>query len=222
MAAKALKQWALTEEETITSFESWKSNLLYILGLEEKFQPLLEQNLTWKKASKGCRNRGFTGKGAATKAANLELMLGQIANFAPVISRKTIVKHSTSLKSVWEAIRVYYGILSNGARIMDFVDIKATPDKRPETLYQEIVSFIDDNLLTEGNGITHHGEECEDEEVSPTFESILVLLWLQMLHPELPKVVRERFATELRTQTLASLRIEISQSIPTLLWNVRK
>ena len=220
MAAKALKPWALTEYESITSFESWKSNIEFILGLEEKFQPFLQPNVTWRRYTKNCKNRGFTGQNAATKASNLELMLGQIANFAPVISRGTIVKNSTSLTSIWEAIRLYYGILSNGGRFLDFVNIQASPEKQPEALYQEMYSFIEDNLMKNGTGIKHHDEVQDDEEVSPTLENLIVLLWLHKLSPELPRVVKERFGTELRSRTLASLRTEISQCIPSLLASI--
>ena len=72
-------------------------------------------------------------------------------------------------------------------------------------------------MMQEGNNLYHHDEEYGDEEMSPTLENLLVLLWLQMLHPELPNIVKERFGTELRNQTLASLRTEISQCIPSLL-----
>ena len=39
---------------------------------------------------------------AALKNARLDLLLGQIANFCPVISRNSIVKHSTSLSDIWD------------------------------------------------------------------------------------------------------------------------
>ena len=31
---RAPKQWALTKQETITSFEAWRQNLQYILSLD--------------------------------------------------------------------------------------------------------------------------------------------------------------------------------------------
>ena len=41
---------------------------------------------------------------ATQKVIHLELMLGQIANFCPVISRNTIIKSSTSIQSIWQSI----------------------------------------------------------------------------------------------------------------------
>lgn len=84
-------------------------------------------------------------------------MLGRIANFCPVIARNTIVKNSTSLEAIWQAIRSHDGFQSTGAHFLDFNNIQLEPDERPENRYQRLLTFIDDNLL-EGNGnIQHHG-----------------------------------------------------------------
>ena len=216
--AKALKQWALTEEETITTFEAWKNNILYILSLEEKFSPFLKAGAKWAKKTKTTQHRGFTGDDAAVKAANLELFLGQIANFAPIISRSSIVRNATSLSGIWDTIRLYYGIQSNGARFIDLASIKSSPEKRHEALYQELTAFVEDNLLATSCGLTHHGDKItEDEEMTPTLENMIVLTWLQLINPELPLLVKERFGTELRQRTLASIKNEISQSLPSML-----
>ena len=75
-----------------------------------------------------------------------------------------------------------------------------------------------DNLLTIGGGIFHHGKlPTEDEELSPTLENFIVLQWLKLLHSDLPKLVKQKYAPELRTKTLASLRPEISMALPSLL-----
>ena len=58
-------------------------------------------------------------------------MLGQIANFCPVIARNTIVKGSTSLKSIWQAIRLHFGFQSTGAHFLDFSSIKLEADEKP-------------------------------------------------------------------------------------------
>ena len=223
MAAKALKQWSLSENETANTFEAWKNNLVFILSLEDKFTPFLQPDASWGKKTKTNLSRGFTGKSAANRAATLDLMLGQIANFVPVISRNTIIKNSTSLKTIWDAIRLYYGEQSNGPRFLDFVTIQSSPSKRHEALYQEMCSFIEESLLTKDCGLTHHEEEVyDDEDMSPTLENLVVLLWLRLIHPDLPRLVKEQFGTELRRQTLASLRCEISQCLPSLLAKVNE
>ena len=102
---RAPKQWSLTENETITTFEAWRQNLQYSLFLDANFAPFLGDNLTWLKKS-SAPYRGLEPDGedfpttrrrtAFQKNLHLELMLGQTTNFCPVISRSSIVKNSTS------------------------------------------------------------------------------------------------------------------------------
>lgn len=71
-------------------------------------------------------------------------------------------------------------------------------------------------------GITHHDEDTEDdEELSLTLENLLILTWLRLIHPELPKLIKQRYGTELRARTLASIKPEISQALESLLEEIR-
>ena len=227
-APRAPKQWCLTKHETVNSFENWRQNLVYTLTLDSNFAPFLGDDCSWAKKSKSDPLRGFSDdpqsipvesrKSAHQKASMLELMLGQIANFCPVISRSSIVKNSTSLNDIWGKIRLHYGFQSTGAHFLDFSDIKLEADERPEDLYQRLVAFVEDNLLTTASCITHHGDRVtEDEELTPTLENFIVLHWLQLIHSELPRLVKQRYGTELRSRTLASLKPEISQALDSLL-----
>ena len=79
-------------------------------------------------------------------------------------------------------------------------------------------TFLEDNLLVEGCEIKHEGvTPTEDEELSPTLLCILVVNWLHTIHPSLPNAVKQRFTIQLRTDTIYSIREEISDSIPTIL-----
>ena len=222
---KAPKQWVLTKNETITSFQNWKQNIEFQLGADPDFARFLVPNVTWTKKSPLNPTRGFVndpaGPEAVTavrKAAQLELMLGQIANFCPVISRNTIVKDSTSMNSIWQAIRLHYGFQSTGAQFLDLCTIKLESMERPEDLYQRLKAFFEDNLLQTSGSIRHMNElPRQDEEMSPTLENTLVALWLKLIDDELPKLVKQRYATELRSHTLATIKPEISLALDSLL-----
>ena len=123
-AIRAPKQWSLTKQETITSFEAWRQNLRYTLSLDPNFAGILVDDVTWLKKTNAQPLRGFQYDGedvaevnrrtAAQKCTHLELMLSKIAIYCPVISRNTIVKSSTSIKSIWQSIRSHYGFQSTG------------------------------------------------------------------------------------------------------------
>ena len=56
-----------------------------------------------------------------------------------------------------------------------------------------------------------------EDEMSPTLENFVVLTWLRLIHHDLPKLVKQRYGTELRSRTLASIKPEISQALDSLL-----
>ena len=126
----------LTKSETISSFEVWRQNLYYTFSLDPNFAPFLAPECSWLKFCKTAPKRDLTDdpstdnagadiptgqrRTAAQKAAHLELMLGQIANFCPIIARNTIVKNYVSIDSIWQAIRLHFGFQTTGSHFLDF------------------------------------------------------------------------------------------------------
>ena len=109
---RAPKQWCLTKQKTVNTFENWRQNLLYVLSLDTNFTEFISEDAMWQKKAETHPHRGLTNgndaddvpagirRTAQQKAYMLELMLGQIANYCPIISRNTIVKNSTSLTAM--------------------------------------------------------------------------------------------------------------------------
>ena len=110
-----------------------------------------------------------------------------------------------------------YGFQTTGSRFLDLATIQLRSGEMYKDLYQRLMSFFDDNLLTAGSMI-HHGEAIfQDEEMSPSLENLIVFLWLQRIHDGLPALVKQRYGAELRNKTLASIKPEISQALESLL-----
>ena len=214
---RAPRQRCLTKTETVNTFENWRQNLVYTLSLDPNFAQFIASDAKWEKRCAAHPNRGFTddidlasGRTAIQQTYMLDLMLGQIANFCLVISRNTIAKNATSLSGIWQTIRLHYGFQSTGTHFLDFADIHLQADERPEDLYQRLVAFVEDNMLQSGSVILHHGDVIDvDEEMSPSLENMVVLTWLRLINPALPKLIKQRYGTELRSRTLASIKPEI-------------
>ena len=56
-----------------------------------------------------------------------------------------------------------------------------------------------------------------NEELSPSLENLILLTWLRLIKPALPKLVKQRYGTELITRTLSSIKPDISQALDSLL-----
>jgi len=116
---------------------------------------------------------------------------------------------------------MHFGFQATGAHFLDFADIHLEHGERSEDLYQRLKAFVEDNLLRK-NDIRHHGEQLtEDEELTPTLENFVVLTWLPLIHSDLPKLVKQGYETKLRLLKLASMKPEISQTLRSLLDEIR-
>jgi hypothetical protein len=110
----------------------------------------------------------------------------------------------------------------SGARFLDLSEIRLEVGERPEDLFQRLTAFFEDNLLTADGDITHHGTVPEtSEDMTPTLENTVVLLWLQLINPALPQLVKQKYGTILRCKSLASLKPEISQGLTSMLDELR-
>ena len=204
----------------------------YTHSCDDKFDRFLVDRVEWEKKTRVNPTRGFGNDpktvpavsclSAEQKVVDLELMLGQIANFCPIIARNSIIKNSMSLKQIGQTIRLHFGFQSTGGHFLDLAEIKLEADEKPEDLYQCIIAFIDDNLMRTCNDIKHHDETItEDEYIHPTLENVIVLFWLQLSHKDLPRLVKQRYGTELRSCSLASIKRKVSQALNSLLKELR-
>ena len=223
----------LGEEESISSVERWRQNVLYHLRLNEEFRPYLKDNVVFGKKSKSQPTRSFTDEvkvekvdgndvttvvsSAEDKCFVVDLMLDQVSNFCPLIPRRDITHDSATLLEVWEKIRLYHNLERSGALLNECFNIKRKPSESHQALFARLKQSFDDNLLV-ANGLSHSdGKLNEDEEMSPTLLNSIILIWLNLLHPRLREVVTQRFSTDLRNRTFASLFPEISRSVGSLL-----
>ena len=125
---------------------------------------------------------------------------------------------STSLLQIWQTIRLHYGFQSTGSHLLDLASIQLEPDEKPEDLNQRVLTFIDDNLLRRDGDIMHHGEKItEQEDIQPSLENMVVLIWLQLLHKHLHRLVKQKYGPDLHSCTLASIKPQISQALESLL-----
>ena len=223
------KQRALTSVESQSTYDSWADAMRFHISVDPKSARLLSDMKTWSNAL----NRGFTDDdvsvaadikmSAIAKTALLNLVLGSIASYAPVISPKFIKNVATSLDDIWDRLRSFYGFRKSGARITEFSDFKLEPMESREALWERMYSFLEDNLLTKDGSVKHNSvQPVVDEEFSPTLLCVLVVNWLNTIHPSLPHTVRQKFPTQLRSDTIYSIRNEISDAIPSMLEEIEE
>lgn len=218
----------LTQNETQSSFDSWRDGIVWQISLDKMSARFLDANDlgSWDNSV----NRGFKNDTAAiaedirmtapAKEILLKNVLGCVCANAPIISSNFIKNVATSLDAIWDRLRSYYGFRKTGGRITEFFEFKTEPGESREALWERMYTFLEDNLLSSSGSVMHEGkapEEMGDEEFSPTLLCVLVVNWLHTINPSLPAMVRQKFPTQLRSNTIYSIRDEISDAIPALL-----
>ena len=222
----APKLYPLNPKANFSQFEAWRQNILYHLEEDSKFESYISPGNTWKKVTAGNRFRGFTDDAVGAenrqskekKNSAVERMLNIIANYCTHITRTILVKQTTSLDDVWNKIRTHHHIEATGANFLNLSTIKMEADDSYEDVYQRLYAFFDDSLMTKNGHITHHGEPVDDDELmTPTLENTITWLWLSLINPGLPQLVQQKYGAELRNKSLASLKSEVSQALPSLI-----
>ena len=232
----------LGEDETLNSIERWRQSVLYLLQLNEDFRPYLRESCVFGKKTKAKPYRSLTDSFKVVKKENgeivkeedgsdrvvvsvsredkcylVDMILEQIANFCANIPRYDITHDSFSLNEVWNKIRLYYNLEKSGALLNEVWNITRKEDESPQALFGRLKQAYDDNLIAANTLLHVDGVLEDDEEMSPTLHSNIVLHWLNILHPKLRAAVTQRFSTQLRSFTYAAMFPEISRSVSVIL-----
>ena len=223
--SRGAKPWKLEEDESFSSFCSWKTNLLYNLKKEDEFKQFLKEDtpVQWEVLTSSNPKRGFTGTGADDKVTSLNSMLGYIASYAPPFLATDIEKNARNVEEIWHYIREYYRFGQSEAQFMKLLSIKKEENERPQRLYQRILAHLQDNLLQKNSKLKHNGATpTKNEDMSPTVERFAVLRWMELIHPKIPTLVQRTFAYDLQRSTLKDLQPQIADALESFLEEIRE
>ena len=135
--------------------------------------PFHKDSATWLKKTRSNHTRGLVDdpddtpaeirRTAVQKVIHLEFCLGQIANFAPVVSHNTIIRNSTSVTSVWHILYHNYGFQEPRSNCLN---------PNGESLLSDEEPTYDDILLRQH--IQLHAEDNIEEEECKVIENTTV------------------------------------------------
>ena len=115
-------------------------HIQYTLFFDHNFANFLNEQATLHTSSH-LSTRGLTDDGenistirrrtAEQKCAHLNLLLYQIANFCPAISRKTIVKNLTAFPVIWQAILVTFWVSADRRTLLELCKHQTRATRTP-------------------------------------------------------------------------------------------
>ena len=119
---------------------------------------------------------GQSSHRSANKVNILELMLLQIASCCSVLSRNTIVRNSTSVKSVWQHFQLRYSFQATYGHLVDVEASVLIPTRNPKitiNIWSVLWETISSQLT-----ITCPKQPNKDEILPVSMEHFIVLTWL--------------------------------------------
>ena len=128
---------------------------------------------------------------SVTKRATLNSLLTTIAAFCPEGLFKTVLTDSTSINWIRNRLVKVCNIESNGRHLPKVLNIKYNRgEESPAAFFERIKSNFLDSLVPAGTFF--HGVPLQSQEtISPTFESMIVIMCLKAIHPELPDFIMQ-------------------------------
>ena len=236
--SKSVKLFNLQERKnatgTVTEVDiyQWKNTLIDNLKRETDYAEHCLPTSRW--GLEKTPNRGFEdeieGDGTARlKADQVDSMLTKIASYAPKSIVREIIRRTTKLEDIWSVAKDWAGIKSTGTKHLEYFKVKKSYQKwdkeeSPQEYFYRLRDAMEDTLIRREDNIREHGKlVIEQEEMTPTINSIVVLDWLEAIGgPQLIEHIHRIYATDLENVTLASLQNKIWKNLPALLHEIEE
>jgi hypothetical protein len=155
-----------------------------------------------------------------SRNAQLSKFITLITVLCPYTLTNNLDQLSTSFTWIISYLEQHYHIQKAGAHFLSISEIRFTPGDSYDNFYMELHGAVEDSLRKRGELLLFRNSEPleEDEEMSPTLENMVVLIWLERIDPRLPKKISDTFAHQMVGNTsLRDLQPVISARLPSLL-----
>lgn len=121
----------------------------------------------------------------------LSSLLTTIAAFCPEGTFKPVLSESSSIAWIKDRIAKVCKIQTTGRHLPKILNIKWDSEKdTPDAFFLKIKSSFQDSLMPAGT--RYHGSPLSaPETLGPLTESIIVIKWLEAIHPSLPNYIME-------------------------------
>ena len=159
------------------------------------------------------------------KRNSLNSLLTTIAAYCPDGLFKTILTEATSISWIKARLSQVCNINTTGRHLPKLLEIKFNRDEEsPAAFFERIKSSFQDSLMPIRT--VYHGRELTTPETfGPTFESMIIILCLKAIHPDLPNFIMDNKGMLFSRQTpnFCDIKNELCDTMDTILakWNLR-
>ena len=150
----------------------------------------------------------------------LSNFINKVANVCNIIHYKSIILKSTSLQWIYNKLREHYNIQEKEPHLFDLFDLQYQPEISVLDFYEQFRKLVIVNLKKKGDIIKWQNNKImeADEELSPTFEDIILVFALILIDSRLLGLIKSNYEDLIgRNENLMDQKRDILDKIPTFL-----
>ena len=229
MSAGKIFQPSKLPEQGVTShrFKVWRTELEIFLAQDSQFAAFMADGpyATW--VAHAVNPDRISKPEGADEKADLPLRRTELCTFLDRVSMAcharyydSIMQHSTSLQWIYFHLQKDLKIQEKDVNFLNIFDLKYEYGTSTIEFYNQYRDFVIANLRKKGDIIMWQGSRVLefDEELSPTFEDLILANVLGIIDKNLPSLVRENYHKLMgKTKSLMDYKADILQHLSILL-----
>ena len=216
-----------------TQFKIWIEELEVYLSQEEKFRVFLQGGDydQWQaQESNPDRILGLKGedltrpaRSTETDTAKLKERVRDLRTVLSIVGKcvsqghyEVVVRHSTSMQSIFDNLRCDYDIQQKGIHFLNILDARYDGTKStPIAFYNQYRTLISNNLSRSNDIIKYKGETLQtDEKMTPMVEDLVLLNVIRDIDHRLPAHIRTHYTHKMsETDRLMDFKSDIIQEL---------
>ena len=225
-----------------TQFKIWIEELEVYLSQEEKFRIFLDggdydqwqsqesnpdrlEELKGEDLTRPARTAGSDAAKLKERVRDLRTVLSIVGKCVSQGHYEVVVRHSTSMQSIFNNLRCDYDIQQKGIHFLNILDVKYDSTKStPIAFYNQYRTLISNNLSRSNDTIKYKGETLQaDEKMTPMVEDMVLLNVIREFDPRLPAHIRTHYTHKMsKTDRLMDFKSDIMTNIDKFLQELDK
>jgi hypothetical protein len=208
-------------------FDVWCHELEVYVGQDERMAVFLPGGTyhTWEPYDTNQnRIRAVAGTDAA---AQLPVRRRELSTFLSIVGKacnlqhyNVIIRHSTSVDWIYNKLREDYDIQQKGIHFFNLFELSYQQGEPAVGFYNKYRNLVTANLGKTGDVIAwqQNAELARDEQLSPTFEDMILANVLGLIDPRLPNHIKQHYHHLIgHAKRLMDFKTDILVKIPTFL-----
>jgi hypothetical protein len=210
-------------------FNEWREQLEIYLAQYSRLEVFMTNGIygTWQAYVDNPKR--ITGPAGSDVIAQLSVRQSELCTFLNIVAKACdiayydyIMHYSTSLQCIYDKLNENSSVKLQERHFSNLLDVHYEPGLRAVDFYEHYRNKVIASLRKQGDIIRWQNNRVleADEELSPTFEDLILVNVLLLIDARLTGCVREKFHNKIeQSESLMDYKEDILENVPVMLSN---